>query len=147
MGKVLRSEGDSATYLYDFDDDWQHEVVLEKIQRVKAALSHPVCLGGECRCPPEDVGGVHGHQEFLGVILDPKHGQYEQLVRWAGGHFHDEFHPKTVNAKLSRTRWPVRHGYRRTRGGAICISPNISTLYSGFPCTDAHFSKAPPLPS
>jgi hypothetical protein len=111
LGKVLRLEGESVTYLYDFGDNWQHEVVLEKIQRVEAALPHPVCLGGERRCPPEDVGGVHGYQEFLEVILDPKHEQYEQLVRWAGGHFHDEFHPKTVNAKLSRMRWPVRHRY------------------------------------
>jgi hypothetical protein len=111
LGKVLRSEGDSMTYEYDFGDDWQHEVVLEKIQRVEAALPRPVCLGGERRCPPEDVGGIHGYQEFLEAILDPKHEQYEQLVRWAGGHFHDEFDAKSVNAKLSRMHWPVRHKY------------------------------------
>jgi Plasmid pRiA4b ORF-3-like protein len=111
LGSVLRAEGDSVTYLYDFGDSWQHEVVLEKIQSVEAVLPHPVCLGGERRCPPEDVGGVHGYQEFLDVLLNPKHEQYEQLVRWAGGHFHDEFDPKTVNTKLLRMRWPVRHGY------------------------------------
>jgi hypothetical protein len=111
LGTVLKSEGDTMTYQYDFGDDWEHEVVLEKIQRVEAALPHPVCLGGERRCPPEDVGGVHGYQEFLEAILDPKHEQYEQFVRWAGGHFHDEFQLKTVNQKLSRMRWPVRHKY------------------------------------
>jgi Plasmid pRiA4b ORF-3-like protein len=111
LGTVLRSEGDSVRYLYDFGDAWQHAVVLEKIQRVEVALKHPICLGGERRCPPEDVGGVHGYQEFLDVILDPRHEQYKQLVRWAGGHFHDEFRFKTVNAKLSRMRWPVRHRY------------------------------------
>ncbi len=25
LGKVLRSEGDSVTYLYDFGDGWQHD--------------------------------------------------------------------------------------------------------------------------
>ena len=29
------------------------------------ASNRPVCLGGERRCLPEDVGGVHGYQEFL----------------------------------------------------------------------------------
>ena len=45
------SEGDFMTYEYDFGDDWQHEVVLEKILRVETELPHPVCLGGERRCP------------------------------------------------------------------------------------------------
>jgi hypothetical protein len=60
LGKVLSSDGDSMTYQYDFGDDWQHEVVPEQIKRAEGALPHPVCLGGERRCPPEDVGGVHG---------------------------------------------------------------------------------------
>jgi Plasmid pRiA4b ORF-3-like protein len=111
LSKVLKSAGDSMKYEYDFGDDWEHEVVLEKIERMEGGLPRPVCLGGERRCPPEDVGGVHGYQEFLEAILDPKHEEYERLVRWAGGHFHDEFDIKTVNGKLSRMRWPVRHRY------------------------------------
>jgi hypothetical protein len=66
-------------------------------------------LGGERRCPPEDVGGVSGYKEFLEVIFDPTHEEYEHLVGWAGGHFVDEFDMKAVNGKLSRMRWPVRH--------------------------------------
>src|SRR5258707_5505324 len=31
VGKVLKAEGDSMVYLYDFGDNWRHEVVLEKI--------------------------------------------------------------------------------------------------------------------
>ena len=111
LGEVLRVQGDIMTYRYDFGDDWEHEIALEKVQSAESALKHPICLGGERRCPPEDVGGVHGYQEFLDAILDPKHEQYEQMVRWAGGHFHDQFHLKAVNGKLSRTRWPVRHQY------------------------------------
>jgi Plasmid pRiA4b ORF-3-like protein len=84
---VLKSEDDSMTYQYDFGDDWQHKVTLEKIQPAEIALKHPVCLAGERRCPPEDVGGVNGYQEFLEVIFDPKHEEYDQYVRWAGGHF------------------------------------------------------------
>lgn len=109
LGHVLKSEGDSMGYVYDFGDDWRHKVVLEKIQPADNALKYPVCVTGERHCPPEDVSGVHGYQEFLEVIFNPKHEQYEQLVRWAGGHFVDEFDLKAVNKKLSRMRWPVRH--------------------------------------
>jgi hypothetical protein len=28
------------------------------------------------------------------------------------GHFHDEFQLETINQKLSRMRWPVRHRYQ-----------------------------------
>jgi hypothetical protein len=109
LANVLKTEGDSMSYQYDFGDDWQHGVVLEKILPVESALKHPLCLAGERRCPPEDVGGVFGYQEFLEVIFDPNHEEYEQHVRWAGGHFVDEFDLKAANGKLARMRWPVRH--------------------------------------
>jgi Plasmid pRiA4b ORF-3-like protein len=109
LAKVLTSEGTSMVYQYDFGDDWRHHVVLEKIQSAEIALKHPTCLAGERRCPPEDVGGVHGYEKFLEVIFDPLHEQYEPMVRWAGGHFVDEFDVEAVNGKLSRMRWPVRH--------------------------------------
>ena len=109
LAKVLKSEGDSMIYEYDFGDCWRHEVFLEKIESAESAVRHPVCLGGERRCPPEDVGGVSGYERFLEVIFDPTHEEYEHLVGWAGGHFLDEFGVKAVNAKLSRMRWPVKH--------------------------------------
>jgi Plasmid pRiA4b ORF-3-like protein len=31
LGRVLQTEGDPMTYQYDFGDDWQHEVALEKL--------------------------------------------------------------------------------------------------------------------
>jgi hypothetical protein len=109
LAEVLMSEGDSMIYIYDFGDHWQHEVVLEKIITMGNIVKAPLCLGGERRCPPEDVGGVSGYQEFLEVIVDPKHEEYEHYVGWAGGHFLDEFDLKAANKRLALMRWPVRH--------------------------------------
>jgi Plasmid pRiA4b ORF-3-like protein len=109
LAKVLKSEGDSMVYQYDFGDDWMHEVALEEIESAEITLKHPVCLAGERRCPPENVGGVRGYQAFLEIIFDPKHEDYDQMVRWAGGHFLDEFDEKPVNETLLRMRWPVKH--------------------------------------
>jgi hypothetical protein len=106
---VLKAEGESMIYVYDFGDHWQHEVVLEKILPSDAPTK-PVCLAGERRCPPEDVGGVSGYQEFLEVIFEPGHDDFTHFRGWAGGKFHAEnFNVNAVNEILSRMRWPVRH--------------------------------------
>jgi hypothetical protein len=55
------------------------------------------------------VGGVRGYQEFLEIILDPTDKEYKRYVKWAGGHFIDEFDLEAVNETLSRMQWPVRH--------------------------------------
>jgi hypothetical protein len=109
LAKVLKTEGDSMIYVYDFGDNWRHEVVLEKIVP-SDAQTKPVCLAGERRCPPEDVGGVSGYQEFLEVIFEPGHDDFTNFRGWAGGKFHaEEFSLNAVNKILSRMRWPIRH--------------------------------------
>ena len=110
LGKVLHAEGDSLLYVYDFGDNWRHAVVLESIVASDTASNRPVCLAGERRCPPEDVGGVPGYEQFLEVIFDPGHEEFEHFVGWAGGPFHAEhFDVMAVNDILFRMRWPVRH--------------------------------------
>ncbi len=110
LGKVLHAEGESMLYDYDFGDSWRHEVLLEKIVPSEVAPTRPFCLAGERRCPPEDVGGVSGYEQFLEVIFDPGHEDFEQFTTWAGGSFHaEEFDVLAVNDTLSRMRWPIRH--------------------------------------
>jgi hypothetical protein len=109
LDTVLLAEGDSMIYVYDFGDNWRHEVILEKILASDAATSpKPVCLAGERRCPPEDVGGPMGYEEFLNVIFEPGHEQFGQLRVWSGGTFHaEEFDVEAVNKILERMKWPV----------------------------------------
>lgn len=109
LEKMLKAAGESMVYVYDFGDDWRHEVTLEKIIPANAPTK-PVCIAGERRCPPEDVGGTDGYQEFLDVIFQPGHEEFEHYRRWAGDGFQPEdFDLKAVNNTLSRMRWPVRH--------------------------------------
>lgn len=109
LAKLLKTEGESLVYVYDFGDDWRHDVVLEKILPPADPPNKPICLGGERRCPPEDVGGVIGYEEFLEAIFDPTHDEYAAMVTWAGGHFQDTFDVKAVNDILADMRWPIRH--------------------------------------
>lgn len=63
LDQLLRAPGDRMTYLYDFGDDWEHRVTLESSGPLTAENRQPTCLAGAKACPPEDVGGVHGHHE------------------------------------------------------------------------------------
>ena len=97
-------------YLYDLGDNWRHELVLERILPADDSATTPVCLAGERRCPPEDCGGPHGYQEFLDVIFQPGHEDFERYREWAGNPVHaEQFDLKAVNEILDRMRWPKRH--------------------------------------
>jgi hypothetical protein len=109
LRRCFTAKEDVLKYQYDFGDDWEDEVVLERVLPARGTTSRPVCLAGARRCPPEDAGGVVGYQKFLEAILDPKHEDYGQYLRWAGGHFLDEFDAGPVKEKLSGMHWPVRH--------------------------------------
>lgn len=108
VGKVLKAEGHALVYVYDFGDNWRHEVVLEKLIPSETRTK-PVCLDGGRRCPPEDVGGAHGYQKLLDVIFEPEHEEFEHYRQWAGNVHAEEFSVAAVNEILNRMRWPLRH--------------------------------------
>jgi hypothetical protein len=84
-------ENAMAQYTYDFGDDWQHTVKLEKILKKDDGARYPRCIAGKRACPPEDCGGVWGYQHFLDAIMDPTHKEYEELLDWVGGDFDPEY--------------------------------------------------------
>ena len=115
ISAALTTPGDSMVYVYDFGDKWRHNVEFEKILPA-SGLVRPFCLAGERHCPPEDVGGVPGYEEFLEVIFEPGHEEHEHYVLWGGGpsplnrsvgRFQpEEFNVMAVNDALSQMRWP-----------------------------------------
>ncbi|MBI5620681.1 hypothetical protein HY949_02810, partial [Candidatus Gottesmanbacteria bacterium] len=44
----------------------------------------PVCVGGMGACPPEDVGGVGGYDEFLEAVKHPNSKKNHELLAWYG---------------------------------------------------------------
>lgn len=78
-------------YVYDFGDDWVHEILVEKVLQVEKGVKYPVCIKGKRNCPPEDVGGPWGYEEFLEAISDPQHPEHEDTLEWAGEDFDPEY--------------------------------------------------------
>jgi hypothetical protein len=85
-------------YKYDFGDSWQHEVLLEGCPNAEEDRQYPVCLEGERACPPEDVGGVGGYEEFY-----KSHEEREEMLEWGGGWFDpEEFDPVTATKSMKK---------------------------------------------
>jgi hypothetical protein len=101
LNKLVSGEGDKFTYEYDFGDDWQHEIKIEKVLPSDPKQALPVCIKGRRACPPEDVGGVWGYEIFLEAIKDPDHPEHEMYTDWPGSDFDPEaFDLDEVNSRL-----------------------------------------------
>lgn len=87
---VVRSESIKFMYTYDFGDNWEHDVLVEKITSPKAGAKYPRCTDGARACPPEDVGSTCGYAEFLKAIRNPKHEEHDAMLEWVGGKFDPE---------------------------------------------------------
>ncbi len=91
----------SFIYLYDFGDGWEHRVTVEKTLPADPALKLPQCLGGANACPPEDVGGPPGYEDFLAAIRDPAHEEHDAMLEWCGVAFDpNAFDLEAVNETL-----------------------------------------------
>ena len=75
LGDLIKQKGRTFRYLYDFGDDWEHELVIENSHYFNLEQGTELyCLEGERCCPPEDVGGAPGFFEFCKALKDPNHG-------------------------------------------------------------------------
>jgi hypothetical protein len=92
-------------YEYDFGDSWEHEVTVEATTWPRLALKHGVCIDGQNACPPEDVGGPSGYEQFLDALADPLHEEHDNYLVWVGYKFDPaEFDLAQANAALQRLR-------------------------------------------
>ena len=87
LRQLLKKKGDSFIYEYDFGDGWKHKLVLEEVLLFDPKVQLPQCLKGKGACPPEDVGGVCGYQEFVVAIKDRNHPEHRSYSEWLGGKF------------------------------------------------------------
>jgi hypothetical protein len=105
LSTVLKRVGDEALYTYDFGDDWEHSILLEKTLPRDPNSAYPVCIAGK-RCGPlDDTGGPYGYHHMLQVLKDPKHEEYEELMQSSGAPYDPAyFSLADINARLAPLR-------------------------------------------
>ena len=102
---AVPEEKTKFTYIYDFGDNWKHDLLVEKILPPEPGVRYPVCLAGKNACPPEDCGGIWGYDDVLEAIQNPDDRKYDELREWVGKDFDPErFDLKEVNRQLQAIR-------------------------------------------
>ena len=88
LQKVLEDTGArTLQYVYDFGDDWDHSIRIERVSEASPGVTYPRLLKASGACPPEDVGGAPGYEAFLEALADPDHEQHDDMVGWSGATF------------------------------------------------------------
>lgn len=82
VAEHFRRPGDRMYYVYDFGDNWVHEVLLEGILLWQKGLKLPRCIDGARATPPEDCGGPPGYADLLEIISDPASEAYDDVTEW-----------------------------------------------------------------
>lgn len=88
LDQVLASEGDRLRYTYDFGDNWDHVLRVEKV--LETPPSRPICVSGKLACPPEDCGSTYG---------------YEELAAWVRGDYSDSLLPEVFESREDALDW------------------------------------------
>jgi len=105
LGDLLDRGVRQFIYRYDFGDDWEHVVTVERVTDPDESLEYPILVDGAHRAPPEDCGGSPGFEAFLEAMLDEDHDEHDALIDWYGGPFDaDDMDLDTVEARLGRIR-------------------------------------------
>jgi hypothetical protein len=107
LAKVLGSGVKAFSYVYDMGDNWEHRVIVERIEAIQPDTLYPEFLGGERRCPPEDCGGLPGYYEFLDNIAGPEKGKAgkkkKEALDWYGGPYDpDDIAEEQIRIALRR---------------------------------------------
>ncbi len=111
LSRCLTWGVDRMNTLYDFGDDWQHEVRLETAFRAEDLYSLPAFVEGAWAAPREDSGGTGGFADFKHAVADPFHPEREELVVWYGG----PFDPANIYEDKIREGMALIRGYRMAR--------------------------------
>ena len=102
LNKVRNTGVSRFTYTYDFGDNWEHTVLIERPRRPLEAGRYPACVAGKRNCPPEDCGGPWGYEDLLAVLADPTDPEYLERVEWVGEGFDpEEFAIEEANARIA----------------------------------------------
>ena len=96
LSKVFTDNIRKLLYVYDFGDNWVHEITLEAVSDNKR--KEAFCLSGKGSCPPEDCGGCYGYEEMKNVFRTmPDSVEAGQYRDWLGLEKDEIWSANTIN--------------------------------------------------
>jgi len=99
LEQVAPAANSKIRYTYDFGDDWEHDILVEKVLDRNETTAYPRCTGGRRAAPPEDCGGVWGYAELVDTLNDPDHPEHQDRLEWLGLDDPADFTPDRFDAE------------------------------------------------
>ncbi|KAF9926221.1 hypothetical protein BGZ65_007370 [Modicella reniformis] len=97
--------GTHFCYLYDYGDDWCHDIMVEQVVEQTRGMKVPNCTAGKLACPPDDCGGIWGYKNMLKELKNPESEERDHFLEWLGGSFDPtSFDRRGVNVSLQAFR-------------------------------------------
>lgn len=97
-----------AIYVYDYGDDWTHEILLEGIITRDDVIEYPICIAGERAFPPEDCGGIWGYSDIIRILQKGAMNEDDrEALEWLGNHDPEEFDPGKVKFDNPKKRFII----------------------------------------
>lgn len=81
----FKKEKDRGIYTYDFGDNWEHEIVLERILNEDPRLTYPLCIKAKNDSPPDD-----SRLEIINNEIDLANPGWKMIVEFINGEYHTE---------------------------------------------------------
>jgi hypothetical protein len=104
VGSFELQPKDKFRYVYDFGDDWQHTIIVEKVLKIGEDV-YPICLDGERNCPPEDCGSIPGYEDIVNAIKKPTSKEAKEIADWLGETYDSEkFDIEVINERLKELK-------------------------------------------
>ncbi|WP_283171665.1 DUF6429 family protein [Curtanaerobium respiraculi] len=94
---------DVVHYTYDWGDNWDLTILLLGTEEGYPSAD-PRCEKGAGDCPPDDVGGEGGFEDFLKVIADQDDPEHWHLVEWGEGQGFEHFDLGRINKRMPSWR-------------------------------------------
>lgn len=97
--EFLFSKGQKCIYIYDFGDNWEHEIeIIDILDREN--IQYPKCISGKRNDPPEDCGGIPGYEEIIEALKNKNKSENREILRWLGNYDPEKFDIDKVNKAL-----------------------------------------------
>ena len=89
--------GDKIEYVYDFGDNWEHTIKLEKILDKEDDKNYPFLVTGKKMAPFEDSGGIWEWRAIYAAMKDEKDPNREEFLEYYNPFDPDYFPKKVIN--------------------------------------------------
>lgn len=105
VSHLLKKQGDSVLFEYDYGDSWYHKVKLKSVADYADYETKAVRLiGGANACPPDDCGGIYRYRHLVELMQKkPQSSELSEFYDWMGCKWDPEFFPMDETVKAVDT--------------------------------------------